>query len=70
MPSPVVRASSAAEAIPRMAAQEVNRWAFVAEKIFHKDPSGLDNNIAVFGGAVRYTRSGFERKSGMKRIER
>ncbi|RDB26082.1 Cystathionine beta-lyase [Hypsizygus marmoreus] len=55
-------------AIPPAVAEEVNRWAFVAEKILHGNPSGVDNSVAVFGGALAYTRAGFERKSGMEAI--
>lgn len=50
-------------------AEEVNRWAFVAEKILHGNPSGVDNSVAVYGGALAYTRSGFQRKSGMEAIQ-
>ncbi|KAF5381979.1 hypothetical protein D9615_004291 [Tricholomella constricta] len=56
-------------ALPTALAEEVNRWAFVAEKILHGNPSGVDNSVAVFGGALAYTRAGFERKSGMEAIQ-
>jgi mevalonate kinase len=41
----------------------------VAEKILHGNPSGVDNSVAVFGGALAYTRAGFERQSGMEVIQ-
>ncbi|KAG0708199.1 Cys/Met metabolism PLP-dependent enzyme-domain-containing protein [Suillus ampliporus] len=56
-------------AIPPVLAEEVNRWAFVSEKILHGNPSGVDNSVAVFGGALSYTRAGFGRTAGMIPIQ-
>ncbi|KAF9484332.1 cystathionine beta-lyase [Pholiota conissans] len=56
-------------AITPATAEEVNRWSFVAEKILHGNPSGVDNSVAVFGGALAYTRAGFGKKSGMEGIQ-
>ena len=56
------------KALPSHTAEEVNRWAFVAEKVLHGNPSGVDNSVAVFGGALAYTRPGFSRPSGMEQI--
>ncbi|KAH9828648.1 ribosomal protein S5 domain 2-type protein [Rhodofomes roseus] len=50
-------------------AEEVNRWAFVAEKVLHGNPSSVDNSVAVFGGALAYTWPGFGKKSGMEQIQ-
>lgn len=47
----------------------MNRWAFISEKILHGNPSGVDNSVAVYGGALAYTRPGFSRKSGMEAIQ-
>jgi len=55
-------------AIERHSVEEANRWAFVAEKILHGNPSGVDNSVAVFGGALTYTRPGFGKPSGMESI--
>jgi len=56
-------------AIPGSIADEVNRWAFVSEKILQGNPSGVDNSVSVYGGALAYTRAGFARKSGMEAIQ-
>lgn len=55
-------------ALPPDVAEEVNKWAFVAEKVLHGNPSGVDNCVSVFGGALAYTRPGFGKKSGMEPI--
>ena len=36
--------------------EEVNAWAFGSEMLFHGSPSGLDNSVATFGGAIAYSR--------------
>lgn len=56
------------KAIPPDVADEVNKWAFVSEKVLHGNPSGVDNAIVIFGGALAYTRAGFSRKPGMDPI--
>ena len=37
----------------------VNGWAFAAETVIHGSPSGLDNTVSTFGGALRYVRAPF-----------
>lgn len=54
--------------VSQVLAEIINQWSFVAEKILHGNPSGVDNSVAVFGGALAYTRAGFTRKEGMEPI--
>jgi hypothetical protein len=55
-------------ALPPALADEANRWALVAEKVLHGTPSGVDNAVAVFGGALAYTRGAHGAKSRMEPI--
>lgn len=52
-------------AIPSEVAEEVNKWAFVAEKVMHGNPSGVDNTVSVHGGAIAYRRAVNGSKGGM-----
>ncbi len=41
--------------------EEINRYAYEGEKAFHGNPSGVDNTVAVYGGAIKFIRNrGFE----------
>ncbi|KAG2180035.1 hypothetical protein INT43_003822 [Umbelopsis isabellina] len=43
----------------------VNRWAYKAEQVIHGNPSGVDNAVASYGGAKRYTKGeGFSSLQG------
>ncbi|GAA6017631.1 hypothetical protein JCM8202_000357 [Rhodotorula sphaerocarpa] len=35
----------------------VNAWAFIAEKVLHGNPSGVDNTVSALGGAIAYRRA-------------
>ncbi|KAF8340619.1 pyridoxal phosphate-dependent transferase [Cantharellus anzutake] len=66
--------------LPQAFTDEVNRWAFVSEKVLHGNPSGVDNSVATYGGALAFTRdidplgeirtreAGMEKISGFKSI--
>lgn len=52
-------------AIPTDVAEEVNRWAYVGEKVLHGNPSGVDNSVSTFGGALAYKKAGFGSSRGV-----
>ena len=42
--------------------EELNGFAYEGEKAFHGNPSGVDNTMATYGGAIKFMRDkGFER---------
>jgi mevalonate kinase len=44
----------------------VDGWAFLAEKVLHGNPSGIDNAVSVRGGAVAFTRSVGGKQGGLE----
>jgi len=50
-------AATAAELGVKLTLEEVSRLAYQAEVIVHGKPSGIDNTIATFGGAIAYRKS-------------
>ncbi len=40
----------------KLSNEEINKIAYEGEKAFHGDPSGVDNTIATYGGAMLFTR--------------
>lgn len=46
-----------AHALQASASKTVNDWAFASETLFHGAPSGLDNSVSTYGGALEFRRS-------------
>lgn len=44
------------QAIDLKDVETINRWAFLGEKILHGNPSGVDNTVSSFGGAICFKR--------------
>lgn len=34
--------------------EDISKWAFSCEHVFHGKPSGIDNSICTYGGAILY----------------
>lgn len=42
---------------PRPSLDVTNAWAYCAEMLFHGAPSGLDNTVSTYGGAIAYCKN-------------
>lgn len=51
------RASIAPSGVEASQTEHINGWAFLAEKVIHGNPSGIDNAVAIRGGAVAFARA-------------
>ena len=36
--------------------ERINAWAFAGETVLHGTPSGLDNTVSCYGGAIRFVK--------------
>ncbi|MCR4369087.1 MAG: mevalonate kinase, partial [archaeon] len=42
--------------------EKMNTIAFEVEKVFHQNPSGIDNTVSTYGGMIRFTKKEGENK--------
>ncbi|KAJ9094961.1 hypothetical protein QFC21_005753 [Naganishia friedmannii] len=57
------------QAINDSQATLINEWAFLAEKVIHGNPSGIDNAVAVRGGGLTFERAINGKQGGMKSLQ-
>ncbi|KAJ9115449.1 hypothetical protein QFC22_005207 [Naganishia vaughanmartiniae] len=57
------------QAINNEQATLINEWAFLAEKVIHGNPSGIDNAVAVRGGGLTFERAINGKSGGMKNLQ-
>lgn len=41
---------------PACELERINAWAFAGETVLHGTPSGLDNTVSCYGGAIRFVK--------------
>jgi mevalonate kinase len=52
-----------------LSSDELNKWSFQGEKLLHGTPSGVDNTVSVFGGAIVYQKDIAKGTSSMRPIQ-
>uniref|UniRef100_A0A8I5XW47 mevalonate kinase n=1 Tax=Rattus norvegicus TaxID=10116 RepID=A0A8I5XW47_RAT len=45
--------------------KSINKWAYEGERVIHGNPSGVDNSVSTWGGALRYQQG---KMSSLKRL--
>ncbi|KNF03740.1 hypothetical protein PSTG_03262 [Puccinia striiformis f. sp. tritici PST-78] len=56
------------KAIETVDVEMINRWAFLGEKILHGSPSGVDNTVSSFGGAICFQKQIGEKDEQKKQL--
>lgn len=51
-----VEAGWCSERPPPCELERINAWAFAGETVLHGTPSGLDNTVSCYGGAIRFVK--------------
>lgn len=46
----------------------INKWAFLGERVIHGNPSGIDNTVSTFGGAVVFRKGSMEALHSFKSL--
>lgn len=53
---------------PKVSKKRINELAYIIEKEFHGDPSGVDNTVCTYGGYIRFKKDEYNKQS-FKRIK-
>ncbi|XP_033747950.1 mevalonate kinase-like isoform X1 [Pecten maximus] len=47
----------------------IKKWSYISEKIMHGNPSGVDNSVTTFGGAIEFRKGNITNLSQMPEIK-